>query len=225
MAESDESVRWMAESKQMASRKTIVNDNRDRVRHMVETATVHERIRLYLGTGNGKSTATFGVILRALSRGKNVTLTFFDKLEGNSSEGKALSLLSSAKEEGFGRLTVHYTGVNRIGTGPKGSFRLYSSPNGILPEDKEAAREGLRFLQEALERGDDIVIGDECLDVARVGLVEWDDFKAVVEARRDPTVLMLTGRKAPDWLMEMATTISTTTQLRHHGRAIEGLDC
>jgi len=192
---------------------------------MADTVAVHERIRLYLGTGNGKSTATFGVVLRALSRGKNVTLTFFDKLESNSSEGKALNLLSATKEPGFGRLLVHYTGVNRIGTGPKGSFRLYSSPNGILPEDRLAAKEGLAYLQAALERGDDIVIGDEVLDVARVGLVEWDDFRKVIEIRRDPTILLLTGRKAPDWLMDMATTISTTTQVRHHGRAIEGLDC
>jgi cob(I)alamin adenosyltransferase len=192
---------------------------------MAETGSVHERIRLYLGTGNGKSTATFGVILRALSRGKSVTLTFFDKLEGNSSEGRALKLLSEIKEPGFGKLAVHYTGVNRIGTGPKGSFRLYSSPNGILPEDGEAAKEGLGFLRAALESGDDIVIGDEALDVARVGLVDWDDFRQVVEARKDPTVLMLTGRKAPDWLMEMATTITSTSQIKHHGRAIEGLDC
>jgi cob(I)alamin adenosyltransferase len=192
---------------------------------MAETANVQERIRLYLGTGNGKSTATFGVILRALSRGKNVTLTFFDKLEGNSSEGRALKVLSETREPGFGRLAVHYTGVNRIGTGPKGSFRLYSSPNGILPEDGVAAKEGLGFLRSALEGGDDIVIGDEALDVARVGLVNWDDFRQVVEARKDPTVLMLTGRIAPEWLMEMATTITSTSQIKHHGRAIEGLDC
>ena len=116
---------------------------------MADSVTANERIRLYLGTGNGKSTATFGVLLRALSRGKNVTLTFFDKLESNSSEGKALNLLSAAKP-GFGRLFVHYTGVNRIGTGPKGSFRLYSSPNGILPEDRLAAKEGLAYLRSPL---------------------------------------------------------------------------
>ena len=184
-----------------------------------------ERVRLYLGTGNGKSTATFGVLLRALSRGKNASLTFFDKLEGNSSEGKALRALATHVEPGFGKLLVQYTGVNRIGAGPKGSFRLYSSPNGILPEDKESAREGLSFLKQALERGDDIVIGDEVLDVARVGLVEWEDLKRVVEVRRDPTLLIFTGRRAPDWLMELATTISVTTQLKHHGRAIEGIDC
>lgn len=190
-----------------------------------ENKPVQERIRLYLGTGNGKSTATFGVLLRALSTGKNVSLVFFDKLEGNSSEGKALKILSNVQEEGFGKLTVHYTGVNRIGTGPKGSFRLYSSPNGILPEDKEAALEGLNFISEALKRKDDIVIGDEVLDVARVGLVSWDDFKKSIEFRTDPTVLLLTGRRAPDWLMEQATTISSTTQLKHHGRAIQGMDC
>ncbi|MBS2000356.1 MAG: cob(I)yrinic acid a,c-diamide adenosyltransferase [Cyanobacteria bacterium SZAS LIN-5] len=190
-----------------------------------ENKPVQERIRLYLGTGNGKSTATFGVLLRALSTGKNVSLVFFDKLEGNSSEGKALKILSNVKEDGFGKLTVHYTGVNRIGTGPKGSFRLYSSPNGILPEDKEAALEGLNYISEALKRKDDIVIGDEVLDVARVGLVSWDDFKAAIEYRTDPTVLLLTGRRAPDWLMEQATTISSTTQLKHHGRAIQGMDC
>lgn len=186
---------------------------------------VDERIRLYLGTGNGKTTATFGVILRALSRGKNVSLVFFDKLEENSSEGPSLRLLSRIKEPGFGKLTVNYTGINRIGTGPKGSFRLYSCENGILPEDKAVAKEGLALLKAGLDRKDDIVIGDEVLDVARVGIVDWDEFRTVVESRQDPTVLMLTGRRAPDWLMEQATTISTTTQLKHHGRAIEGMDC
>jgi cob(I)alamin adenosyltransferase len=190
-----------------------------------EDKPVHERIRLYLGTGNGKTTATFGVMLRALSKGKNVSLVFFDKLEENSSEGQALRILADVKQEGFGKLNVHYTGVNRLGTGPKGSFRLYSSPNGILPEDKAAALQGLKFISEALTRKDDIVIGDEVLDVARVDLVSWDDFKKAVDLRQDPSVLILTGRRAPDWLMEQATTISSTTQLKHHGRAIEGMDC
>lgn len=184
-----------------------------------------EKIRLYLGTGCGKTTAAFGLTLRALSKGMNVTLVFFDKLEENSSEGKGLRVLSEHREAGFGKLTMHYTGVNRLGTGPKGSFRLYSSPNGILPEDKTAAAEGLAHIVAGLERKDDIVIGDELLDVARVGLVDFDAVKAALHKRQDPTVLILTGRRAPDWLMEEASTISTTTQLRHHGRAIEGLDC
>lgn len=190
-----------------------------------QAKAVQERIRLYLGTGCGKTTATFGVLLRALSKGKSVTLAFFDKLEENSSEGEALKVLASIEKPGFGKLRVKYSGVNRIGTGPKGSFRLYSSPNGILPEDKQEALEGLKFVAEALKRGDDIVIGDEILDVARVGLVDWDTVKETFEERKDPTVLILTGRRAPDWLMEQATTISTTTQLRHHGKAIEGMDC
>lgn len=190
-----------------------------------ENQPVQERVRLYLGTGNGKTTATFGLLLRALSRGKNVTLVFFDKLEENSSEGRALRILSQVAEASFGKLTVHYTGVNRLGTGPKGSFRLYSAPNGILPEDRDAAYEGLKYLKEGLARRDDIVIGDELLDVTRVGLLDWDVFRDAVESREDPTVLVFTGRRAPDWLMEMATTISTTTQLKHHGRAIEGMDC
>ncbi len=193
-----------------------------------------ESIRLYLGTACGKSTATFGLLMRALSTGKNVTLVFFDKREENSSEGRAMQLLAShagetagekAGENEFGKLNIHYTGVNRIGTGAGGSFRLYSAPNGILPEDKTAAQEGLDFIAEALKRGDDIVIGDELLDVARVGLVEWDKVKEAFAHRKDPSVLVLTGRKAPDWLMSQATTISVTTQLKHHGRAIEGMDC
>jgi cob(I)alamin adenosyltransferase len=188
-----------------------------------EKASV-EKIRLYLGTGAGKTTATFGLALRALSKGMNVTLVFFDKLEENSSEGRGLRLLAQ-HQEGFGKLTMNYTGVNRLGTGPKGSFRLYSSPNGILPEDKDAAAQGLAYLAEGLKRKDDVVIGDELLDVARVGLVAWDDVEKQLGYRQDPTVLVLTGRRAPDWLMEQASTISTTTQLKHHGRAIEGIDC
>lgn len=192
---------------------------------MTTHSAVDERIRLYLGTGCGKTTATFGLALRAIATGKNVSIVFFDKLEENSSEGKALRHLASTVPPGFGKLEVHYTGVNRIGTGPKGSFRLYSSPNGMLPEDTEAAREGLSYVRQALERGDQIVICDELLDIGRVGLIAWDEIRPVFDLRKDPTVLVLTGRRAPDWLMEQATTISSTVQLRHHGRAIEGMDC
>lgn len=192
---------------------------------MTTQGTEQERIRLYLGTGCGKTTATFGVAIRALSKGMNVSLVFFDKLEANSSEGKVLNMLAENKKEGFGRLELHYTGINRIGAGPGGSFRFYSSPNGILPEDTEQARQGLRYLQEAFERGDHVVIADELLDVARVNIINWDEVKEVLNKRKDPTLLLLTGRKAPDWLMEQATTISSTIQLKHHGRALEGIDC
>jgi cob(I)alamin adenosyltransferase len=190
----------------------------------VETP-VKERIRLYLGTGCGKTTATFGLALRALSTGKNVTLVFFDKMEENTSEGRALSILGQVEQPGFGKIEVHYTGINRVGAGPNGSFRFYSSPNGILPEDKAEAQKGLDYLRKALERGDEIVIADEMLDVARVGVIDWDEVKPVIESRKDPTLLVMTGRKAPDWLMNDATTISTTVQLKHHGRALEGIDC
>ncbi|HEY9791991.1 MAG TPA: cob(I)yrinic acid a,c-diamide adenosyltransferase [Candidatus Obscuribacterales bacterium] len=188
-------------------------------------ADVKEKIRLYLGTGCGKTTATFGVALRALSKGKRVTIVFFDKLEENSSEGKAFRVLSEIKEAGFGTLDVHYTGVNRLGAGPNGSFRFYSSANGILPEDKKEAQRGMQMIKDALKRGDDIVIADEMLDVARVGLIGWDEVRPIIEARRDPTLVIMTGRKAPDWLMNDATTITTTVQLKHHGRALEGIDC
>ena len=184
-----------------------------------------EKIRLYLGTGCGKTTATFGVALRALSKGKNVTIVFFDKLEENSSEGSAFRHLSQIKEKGFGRLDVHYTGVNRLGAGPGGSFRFYSSPNGILAEDKQESKRGMQLIRQALEQGDEIVIADEMLDVARVGLIDWADLRPIVESREDPTLLIMTGRKAPDWLMNDATTITTTVQLKHHGRALEGIDC
>jgi cob(I)alamin adenosyltransferase len=186
---------------------------------------VKERIRLYLGTGCGKTTATFGVAIRALSKKKNVTIIFFDKLEANTSEGKALSILSNVQDKDFGKLTVHYTGVNRLGAGPGGSFRFYTSENGILPEDKEQAKLGLSYIKEALERKDDVVIGDEMLDVARVGLIDWAEVRPAIESRQDPTVLILTGRVAPEWLMEQATTVSQVSPLKHHGRAIEGLDC
>ena len=184
-----------------------------------------ERIRLYLGTGCGKTTATFGLALRALSKGMNVTMVFFDKLEENSSEGRALKLLAENQSSGFGKLSVTYTGVNRVGAGPGGSFRFYSSPNGILPEDIEEARRGLDLLRQACERGDEIVIADEMLDVARVNMISWDEVKDVLQSRKDPALVVLTGRKAPDWLMNEATTISSTVQLKHHGRALEGIDC
>ncbi len=185
-----------------------------------------DKIRLYLGTACGKTTATFGVLMRALSTGKSVTLVFFDKLEANSSEGKTLQYLASTYPDNhLGRLKYFYTGINRLNAGPKGSFRFYSSSNGILPTDKEEAKRGLALLTEGLINGDEIVIADELLDVARVGLIDFEAVKTLLSLRKDPTLLIMTGRKAPDWLVNEATTISTTVQLKHHGKADEGIDC
>jgi len=187
--------------------------------------SIEEKLRLYLGTGCGKTTATFGLSLRAISRGKNVTIVFFDKLEENSSEGPALHFLENANQPHFGNLSVHYTGVNRIGAGPKGSFRFYNSPNGILAEDIKEANRGLSLIREALLRADDLVIADELLNVAHAGLIEWEAVKEILSLRQDPTVIVMTGRNAPEWLKEAASTVSVIDQLKHHGRAIEGLDC
>jgi cob(I)alamin adenosyltransferase len=188
-------------------------------------ATTPDRIRLYLGTGCGKTTATFGIAMRALSREMNVSLVFFDKIEKNTSEGRILNWLSGNSKPGFGSLELHYTGINRINAGPNGGFRFYSSANGITQEDRAEAQRGLAHLLAALARSDSLVVADELLDVARVGLVSWDQVAEVVRQRQDPTLLVLTGRKAPDWLMEKATTITSTIQLKHHGKALEGIDC
>ena len=141
-------------------------------------------IHVYTGNGKGKTTAAFGLAVRALCAGKSVYIGQFVK-SMRYNETKIGQLFDQVKIEQLGR----------------GCF-IGKDPEAI---DIRMARDGLTRCAALLESGEyDVVILDELTIALHFGLLTID---AVLDAlnRRHPAVeVVVTGRYAPPELIDAA---------------------
>ena len=87
----------------------------------------------------------------------------------------------------------------------------------VTDEDKKLMREGYESLKNALLRGKyDIVIADEILGTLRYDLISVDEIKFLIENKPETTELILTGRNAPDELIEMADLVTEMKEVKHY---------
>ena len=78
-------------------------------------------------------------------------------------------------------------------------------------------REGYESLKNALLSGKyDIVIADEILGTLRYDLITVDEIKFLIENKPETTELILTGRNAPDELIEMADLVTEMKEVKHY---------
>jgi cob(I)alamin adenosyltransferase len=153
-------------------------------------------IHVYTGNGKGKTTAALGMSLRCVCAGKRVFFGQFLK-DWQYSELKAGDLLPRFEIVQFGR----------------GCF-IDRDP---VEEDYVAAREGLARFDEILQSGDyDLVVLDEVNVALSYGLFGVDEVIAVLE-RRDPGVeVVLTGRYAPQALIDCADLVTEMREIKHY---------
>ena len=78
-------------------------------------------------------------------------------------------------------------------------------------------REGYESLKNALLSGEyDIVIADEILGTLRYDLISVDEIKFLIKNKPETTELILTGRNAPDELIEMADLVTEMREVKHY---------
>jgi len=148
------------------------------------------------GDGKGKSTAAFGVMLRALARGWNVAVVQFLK----SGEWKV-------GEEKLGR----QLGVDWWSLGE--GFTWNSAD---LDEDQAVANEAWRHAKAVIEAGEhQLVIIDELTYPMNWGWIDLDDVIATIRDRPAHVHMVVTGRDAPDQLIEIADTVSEMRKVKH----------
>ncbi len=154
-------------------------------------------IQVYTGNGKGKTTAAFGLALRAAGAGFNVYIGQFAK--GRiCSEHKALKAIKNIKLEQFGS-----------------PFFIQAA----AATDRELARRGLEKVRAAIAcRKYRVIILDEINLVLRYKLLNLEEFLKL--ARRVPknTELVLTGRYAPAKLLREADLVSHIRQVKHYYR-------
>lgn len=172
---------------------------------MMERGYIH----VYTGNGKGKTTAALGMSLRCICAGKRVFFGQFIKDWGYS-ELRAGEFLPDFEIVQFGR----------------GCF-IDRDPT---EEDRRAACEGLIRCSQALQSGEyDLVVLDEVNVALFYGLFGVEDVIEVLE-RRDPGVeVVLTGRYAPQEIIDTADLVTEMREVKHYFnegiRSREGIEC
>jgi cob(I)alamin adenosyltransferase len=148
------------------------------------------------GDGKGKSTAAFGIMIRAVARGWKVAVVQFLK----SGEWKV-------GEETIGR----QLGVDwwALGDG-------FTWDSAELTESEAIAREAWTFAAEKIRSGHyDMVILDEITYPMNWGWIDPDEVVETIRARPPSVNIVVTGRDAPEGLIGIADTVTEMVKVKH----------
>lgn len=166
-------------------------------------------VHLYTGNGKGKTTAAFGLAVRALCYGKKVYIGQFVK---------GMKYNETKLEEVFDNLTIDQYG--------KDCF-IEKDPE---DDDFERASRGLEKIDQVLQSGDyDLVILDEINIALYFKLIDIEDLIKVLDSRNKSIDVVLTGRYAPDELIDYADLVTEMKEVKHYySQGVEsrqGIDC
>ncbi len=155
------------------------------------------------GKGKGKSTASFGMVLRALGHGMKVAVIQFIKGSRDIGEKKALQVFGDQ---------VHFFAC--------GEGFTWETQN--LEKDKELAARTWAEAEAALMPGSDIdlVVLDELNVVLKYGYLSLDEqVMPALLARPAMQHVVITGRNAPEELIEQADLVTEMTLVKHPFRS------
>jgi cob(I)alamin adenosyltransferase len=138
---------------------------------------------LFYGDGKGKTSAAFGVALRAVGRGWKVLMIQYTKM-GEWPKGQPMGEIAGAQ-----RLAPEF---EVISTGI-GFVNIFGDPY-TLEEHREAAQQGLALARERMASGEyDLVILDEVIGAVSQGQLELSEVLDVVASKPPELNLILTG--------------------------------
>lgn len=153
-------------------------------------------IHVYTGDGKGKTTAAFGLAIRAHYAGKKVYIGQFVK-DMKYNETKIQDELADIRIEQLG----------------KGCF-IENSPK---EEDKEAALKALTKCGEILKSGEyDLVILDEITIAIYFKLFSTEELIKILRNRDDKVEVVITGRYAPIEIIEIADLVTDMKEVKHY---------
>jgi cob(I)alamin adenosyltransferase len=150
------------------------------------------------GTGKGKSTAAFGLLLRMVGHGKKTAVVQFIKGAWDTGERSVL--------EGFGDLVRWHT----LGEG-------FTWETQDKARDMAAAAKAWETATALMAEPDlKLLVLDELNIALRYDYLPLDDVVEVLKARRPGLHVVVTGRNAKRAMIEAADLVTEMTLVKHH---------
>lgn len=153
-------------------------------------------VHVYTGNGKGKTTAAFGLTVRALCAGYRVYIGQFVK---------SMKYNETKLTEHFPNLCVEQLG--------RGCY-IHRKPE---EEDVRMAEQGLEHCAAILREGSyDVVVLDELTIALHFGLVTLEDVLQVIQDRAPGVEVVITGRYAPQELIDRADLVTEMKEVKHY---------
>ena len=153
-------------------------------------------VQIYTGNGKGKTTAAFGLAMRAAGRGLGVLIVQFLKPSDGYGEQVACNRM--------GNITLVSMGLDHF---------VSKKPSDA---DIEAAHKALRRSEELICSGRyDVAVLDESINAVRLGLITSQELIESLERRPDHVEIVLTGRGMTPDLEEYADLVTEMRLVKH----------
>lgn len=162
---------------------------------------------VYTGEGKGKTSASIGLMARALGTGWSVAFIQFIK-HWEVGEHKFIKEITPV----YGEKLYFYKGG-------KGFFNAGKlSAKDVTPaQHRQAAKKTLQQAKGAVSSGRyQVVICDEINNALNDGLLTKSEVKDLIKSRAEKTSLCLTGRDFPDDLLALTDIATNMTKIKHH---------
>jgi cob(I)alamin adenosyltransferase len=154
-------------------------------------------VQVYTGNGKGKTSAAFGLALRATGRGLKVYIIQFIKGGFDYGELYSAQKLPGLKLKAFGR----------------GKFVSEEKPD---KEDIDLAEQALNTAEKAVKSGEyDVIVLDEINVALSLRLIKVENVLRLIREKPIQTEIVLTGRKAPKEIIEVADLVTEMVEVKH----------
>jgi len=154
-------------------------------------------VQVYTGDGKGKTSAAFGLALRAIGRGFKVYVIQFIKGGFDYGELYAVKHLPNLELKAFGQ----------------GKFVTQTPAS---EKDVGLAKEAFTLAKQVVKSGEyDVVVLDEINVAVHLGLLDVKEVVNLLKNKPAHVELVLTGRYAPKEIIENADLVTEMKEIKH----------
>lgn len=165
---------------------------------MTEVVTEKGLVIVYTGDGKGKTTAALGLLYRASGYRMKSLMVQFMKGRMHSGEREA----ASASPDGLVTIV------------PLGEGFTWETKDAV--RDRAVAQQAFEYARkEILTGGYDLVVLDEINIALRYNYIDVPQVLALLDERPEHQNIVLTGRNAPDAILERADLVTEMKMIKH----------
>ncbi len=174
-------------------------------------------VQVYTGNGKGKTTAALGLALRAAGHGFKVRIIQF--MKGSTYYGELYSAEKLAPEVEiyqFGRGCRIQDEIRDGKAKCDGCMECFVTKGNVTRTDLELAAEAYVLALKTLKGAEaDVVVLDELTNAIYFDLLTTEDCIKLINSRARGVEVVITGRYAPQEIMDLADLVTEMRPIKH----------